>query len=349
MASTHKAAILKKKNTPFVVEQRPTPAPGPKELLIEIKSIALNPIDYLQRSMGFPKINYPAILGSDIAGVVVAVGDAVSSDAPKVGQRVVAYAPSFFVQGKADYGALQEKALVPAENAVAIPDSMSFNDASVMPMAVQTAWGGWRNIGVSFDTKHTPADKMGVLVWGAGGSVGTGALQTAKHMGFYVYATASARQHEHLKSLGAHRMFDYKDKDVTAQIIAAAKEDGVTIDTAYIGVGDYRPSLEILKALKGSGAAKVASAPFSFGMLWWKLFPHWRSTELKFVTPPEGEAAQREFFHFVFGVYLKQALPSGEYKPATKVRVVPGGLEAAETAVFEFKQGVSGVKLVLEV
>jgi hypothetical protein len=78
-SSQHQAAILPSKGHALEIGLRPTPTPGPDDLLIEVKSIALNPIDHYMRDMGFVIASYPAIVGSDIAGVVLSAGSAVPS------------------------------------------------------------------------------------------------------------------------------------------------------------------------------------------------------------------------------------------------------------------------------
>src|SRR5437764_1056724 len=71
MAATHQAAILPQKGGPLSVGERATPEPGPNEVLIEVKAVALNPVDYFQRDFGMPPVPvYPAVIGSDSAGIV---------------------------------------------------------------------------------------------------------------------------------------------------------------------------------------------------------------------------------------------------------------------------------------
>ena len=67
----HLATILPSKGSALEVTCRPTPHPGPNDLLIEVQSIALNPVDWYQRDWGLAIASYPAVLGSDIAGTVV--------------------------------------------------------------------------------------------------------------------------------------------------------------------------------------------------------------------------------------------------------------------------------------
>ncbi|KAL9118868.1 MAG: hypothetical protein Q9187_004577 [Circinaria calcarea] len=340
----HLAAILPSKGSAFEITYRPTPTPGPNELLVEVKSIALNPIDHYQFYRGFPPISYPAILGSDIAGTVISTGSSVPSDAPKPGTRIAAFAPCFFMQGALDYGAFQTRVLVPAADAVPLPQAMSFNEASLLPMAVLTAWSGWYTIGLARDTVYTAADKKGMLVWGGASSVGSAAVQVAKLMGFSVYVTASEKHHEYLKGLGASKVFDYKGEHVVESIVKAAKEDGVTVQTGFDAVGQLQSCLEILKELKGEGTAKLASAA-----LLPEDPPTMEGVEVAFVAGPTDEKERTEHFHFIFGVWLKEKLEKGDFVPSPKIRVIEGGLESLEKGLDELRKGVSGTKLVLEV
>ncbi|KAL9103977.1 MAG: hypothetical protein Q9163_001039 [Psora crenata] len=340
----HSAAILPSKGSGFEISHRPTPTPGPTELLIEVESIALNPIDHYMRDFGFPPISYPAVIGSDIAGTVVAAGSSVSSDAPKPGTRVAAFAQTFFVKGIPDYGAFQKRVLVPAESVVPLPHAMTFNEASLLPMGFQTAWAAWYTIGLPRDTAYTPADTKGMLIWGAASSVGSAAVQTAKLMGFRVYATASEKHHEYLKGLGVSRIFDYKRDDAVESIVKAAKEDGVTVQYGLDAVGQLKSCLDILKQLKGEETARLASArPLSEDS------PQMDGVEVKFVVLPEDEDVRREYCHFIFGVWLKEKLEKGEIVPSPKIRVVGHGLESLQEGLDELKKGVSGTKLVIEI
>ena len=339
----HLAAILPSKGSAFEVLHRPTPTPAPNELLIEVKSGALNPLDWIQRDFGVFIDSYPAVLGSDVAGIVLSASSSASSDAPKPGTRIAAFATAFSSQGAPDYGAFQKRVLVPAENVVPLPPGMSFNEASLLPAAVRTAWAGWYAIGLPRDTAYTAADKKGMLVWGGASSIGSAAVQIAKLMGFIVYVTASEKHHEYLKSLGATRVFDYKDDHVVNSIVKAAKEDGVTIQTGFDAVGQLKSCLDILKEFKGKETSKLAEAtPLSEDS------PKEDGVEVKFIAPPEDEKEKKEHFHFVFRVWLKEKLEKGEFVPSPRIQVVRGGLESAQKGLDELKKGVSGVKLVLE-
>ena len=174
---------------------------------------------------------------SDVGGVVISAGSSVDPDAPKPGIRVAAFAPTAFEQGKPDHGAFQTHVIIPAVLVTPIPDGMSFNEASLLPMTVLTAWAAWYRFGIARDTAYTAEDKKGSFIWGGGTSIGTGAIQFAKLMGFRIYATASERHHEYLKSLVASELFDYRDEEIVGRIVEAGKGDGVTVSVAFDAVG----------------------------------------------------------------------------------------------------------------
>jgi NADPH:quinone reductase-like Zn-dependent oxidoreductase len=342
----HLAALLTAAGAPLEVTSRPTPTPGPNQLLIEVKSLALNPLDHKQRDYGMRVASFPAVLGSDVAGTVISAGPSVPSDAPKPGTRVAAFAPCFFTFAHLDYGAFQTHVLVPSENVSKLPHDMSFNEATMLPLAALTAWSAWYKLGFPRDLKYTPADKQGILIWGGASSIGSAALQIARDMGFTVYATASAKHHAHLKSLGASKLFDYKSENVVQEIITAAKEDGVVVNFGYDAVGQINNSMEVLSQLKGTETqiAKLATAAhFNPDSL-----PDIENVEVKFILAPTDDGERTELFRFIFREWLPRKLEAGEFVPGTKAEVVGKGLESIQGGLDKLKAGVSGVKLVVE-
>ena len=84
--TTQKSLVVAEKLGPFELRDTPIPTPGPGELLVEIQSISLNPVDWMIQALAVLPMTYPAILGCDAAGVVKEVGDGVASFA--IGDRV---------------------------------------------------------------------------------------------------------------------------------------------------------------------------------------------------------------------------------------------------------------------
>ncbi|KAI8809390.1 zinc-binding oxidoreductase-like protein CipB [Cladochytrium replicatum] len=351
MAAEHLAAIIPSKGSELEIVSRPTPTPGPEEVLIEVHAIALNPIDVYSQSMGFMIDSYPAVIGSDVGGAVLSVGSSVPTSTDiKPGQRVAALAPSFVRKGAPDYGAFQKRVIVPYQAVTLLPDSISFTEAAVLPLSVMTAWFGLNTVSVSISTSHSPEDKKGFLLWSASGSVGTAVLQVAKSMGFYVYATASSKHHEYLKTLGAHRLFDYNDPDVTAKIIQAVRGDGVDVEAGYLASGDLDLATSIVEKLRGDNQtpAKFACATTAKELEWWAKNPTYRGMIVKFAKLPDDVKERTAFSRFVFGEWLKEKLGSGAYVPSPKAKELLGGLEGIQAGLDELKQSVSGVKLVVK-
>ncbi|CAI6332926.1 unnamed protein product [Periconia digitata] len=345
MAATHQAAILPQKGGPLTVGERATPEPGPNEVLIEVKAVALNPVDYFQRDLGMPPVPiYPAVIGSDSAGIVAKLGANVST-VPGPGSRVIAFASSFYQNGSPDHGAFQKYALAQSESVVALPDALSFKEGAVFPLAVMTALTAWTTVGIPLDTKYAPQDKQAVLIWGAASSVGAFAVQSAKTLGFTIYATASAKHHEYIKKLGAHAVFDYKASDVVSQIVDAVRRDGVNLHTTHCVVNEsLQPTLHVLKETKGDAAAKVAHSPVLP-----KDHPTLDKTEIKFNFPSMNKAVRDKHMYQCFHGWLQDGLRSGSVVPSPSIQVEGGGLEGLNPALDKLKAGVSGIKIVVPI
>ncbi|KAL3446052.1 chaperonin 10-like protein [Aspergillus insuetus] len=286
--TTHLAAISHAKGAPLTIQPRQTPKPGPGDLLIAVKSIALNPADIAMRDTGLFIQSYPAILGFDIAGLVVDVGQDVpvapasdNSTSPALffqpgKTRIAAYAASVWKSCNPDYGAFQECCLIPWQHAVPIPDddegiSISWNEAAAIPVGVQVPLSAWDALGILRGGQvsvSTPANigtsevrcgerrkREASLIWGASSSVGTMGVQTARVLRddrnsdiAAVYATAGVPNHEYVKSLGADRAFDYRDSNVVDKIITAARDDGLVIRHCFLATGDLAACQAVLSA-----------------------------------------------------------------------------------------------------
>ncbi|KAJ5427863.1 hypothetical protein N7491_008305 [Penicillium cf. griseofulvum] len=312
---------------PLSLGKRPTPEPGPNDVLIEVKAVALNPCDHFQRDYGMPPVPiYPAIIGSDTAGIVTKLGSNITT-APGPGSRVIAFASSFYQNGSPDHGSFQQYTLAQSEAVIPLPESLSFEEGAVFPLAVLTALTAWTTIGIPLDTKYTPADKQAVLIWGASSSVGTFAVQSAKTLGFTVYATASPKHHDLVKKIGADAVFDYRASDVVSQIVRAVKKDSVKLNTAHCVVdGALQPTLDILKETKGDAPAKIT---FNF--------------------PSMDEVARSRHINEVFNGWLKPGLESGKVIPTPNIQIEGGGLGGIHAALDKLKAGVSGTKIVVPV
>jgi 2-desacetyl-2-hydroxyethyl bacteriochlorophyllide A dehydrogenase len=174
------------------------PAPGDGEVLVKLKNTSINAADY--RSMRMGLIPKKKIFGSDIAGVVEAVGGNVHR--LKVGDEV------FGDLSGAGFGGFAEYVTAP-ENLFALkPGGVPFDQAAALPMAALTALQALRDKG-----EIQPGKK--VLIYGAGGGVGTFAVQLAKHFGAKVSAVCSSNNIDLVGSLGADEVIDYRKEDIS--------------------------------------------------------------------------------------------------------------------------------------
>ncbi|CAM1503166.1 Fc.00g079420.m01.CDS01 [Cosmosporella sp. VM-42] len=387
--ATHLAAVSPAKGQPFELQTRSTPEPGPDELLIAVKSVALNPADAIMRDQGLFIPTYPTVIGFDISGLVLKAGCNVPTGAPnnKSGPcfqpgitRVAAYAASFWRSCDPDYGAFQERCLVPWQHAVPLPDTgMSWNQAATLPVAVEVPLNAWDVMGiprvgdatasalVSAGSTGTDTDggkqnnNMGkgeaLLIWGASSSVGTMGVQTARllredpNSSFAaVYATAGSANKHYMVSLGADRVFDYKDSQVVNAIVSAAKDDGLVIRHCFLATGQLAVCQAVLKTFLGDDqegnnakTAKIASAP---------VVPPdadvVNGMETIFVMPSMVEGERLQQFQYWIGTWLRENLAKGTLRPSPEPKTVGKGLGAINSGLDILLQGVSCTKLVVE-
>ncbi|WXC67254.1 hypothetical protein SNK03_013034 [Fusarium graminearum] len=364
--STHLAAVLKGKGQPFEIQSRLTPKPGPNELLVAVKSVAFNPADTFMRSQGFFITEYPTVTGFDMAGIVleagenVPTGDDKSSLCFQPGTRVVAYSASAWRSCAPDYGAFQEKCLVPWQHAVPLPDeNMSWNHAATLPVSVQVPLSAWDQMGIprteekSTGTSNKAEKNEVLLIWGASSSVGTMGVQSARIMCqdpdspfAAVYATAGSDNLEYIRSLGADSVFDYKDLNVVDAMVSKAQDSGLVIRHCFLAVGNLSLCQGVLKAFAkpGEKKAKVVSAP--------RLPEDGKDVEgvqVMFVMPSMVEEERLEQFRYWMGTWLGKRLVEGSIRPSPEPSVVGKGLEFINEALDRMAQGVSCTKLVVEI
>ncbi|KAJ5181294.1 Polyketide synthase enoylreductase [Penicillium cf. griseofulvum] len=384
--ATHLAALSLAKGEPFKLQTRPTPKPGPEELLIEVKSVALNPADGYMRDQGLFISTYPTVIGFDISGLVLEVGDNVPVGATGEGPgpffqpgitRVAAFAASFWESCDPDYGAFQERCLVPWQHALPLPEDISWNQAATLPVAVEVPLNAWDVMGIARvgeatassvstgpvspgTTEGTQKNKIqkgnALLIWGASSSVGTMGVQSARLLRedpdssfAAVYAAAGAANQKYVASLGADRTFDYKDPQVVDAIISAARQDGLVIRHCFLAKGHLSSCQAVLKAFIGDNQgenqkAKIGSAPV--------IHPDAEEVtgvETIFVLPSTDEGERLAQFRYWMGTWLRENLAKGTIRPSPEPRVVGKGLGAINAGLDVLSRGVSCTKLVVEV
>lgn len=232
------------------------PQPRKDQVLIRVKACALNHLDVWVRK-GLPGVSLPHILGSDIAGEIVAVGDYLTGFTP--GQRVL-LAPMHFcnrcakcvaglqnqcreftVLGNGVDGGYCELIAVPAVNVIPIPDSLDFDQAASLPLVFLTAW-------------HMLVGRAGirlgqtVLVLGAGSGVGIAAIQIAKMFHARVITTAGdEKKLEKARALGADYGINHYQQKISQEVRKITNKEGVDIVVEHVGVATWDESMKSLK------------------------------------------------------------------------------------------------------
>ena len=225
---------------------QPEPLLAPDEALVRVRACAINHLDLWVRK-GLPGLSpqMPHVLGNDIAGEIVAVGDAVRHVA--VGARTLVLPTlscgacpqcmegddnlcrHYDVLGRGRNGGYAELVSVPAVNCLPYPERLSFEQAAAVPLVFLTAW----HMLVGRAALRAGED---VLIMGAGSGVGTAAIQIARMLGARVLATATTElKRERARKLGASEVFDSAALDLAQQVRACTGKKGVDVVIEHIG------------------------------------------------------------------------------------------------------------------
>src|SRR6516162_1208174 len=239
-----KAVLFEKHGGPEVLHlaEVPDPIAGPGEVVVDIHAASVNAADYKVRlGQGNYNLAFPHILGRDFSGVVSTVGAGVTDFA--VGDAV------FGVTDQGIEGAYAEKIAIKAAIIAKKPDRLGHAEAAAMGLTSLTA------LWAIEDTAQLKAGETILIQGGAGGVAGFG-IQFAKHIGATVITTASARNHDYVRNLGADRVIDYNAEDFTK----AVTNCDVVFDT--VGGEVQVRSYKVLKP--GGRLVWVAAAPEGF-------------------------------------------------------------------------------------
>lgn len=223
------------------------------EVLVRVKAASLNQLDVRLRMGKSPRpVDLPHVGGVDAAGVVEEVGDAVQGI--EKGARVVIWHTVQTVSYKTGrpamalnkvlgvnlYGSFAEFVKVPAENIVELPDEVSFDDASTLPICYVTAWYGLIARG-GIKAGET------VLVHAAGSGTGSAAVEVAKLCGAHVIATAGSDEKlEKAKQLGADEVINYNTSDFAEEVKKVTAKAGVDLIFDQIGASAWDGNMKSL-------------------------------------------------------------------------------------------------------
>ncbi|KAK1147830.1 hypothetical protein N8T08_000343 [Aspergillus melleus] len=356
--TTHPAIIVPGLKEPLTIQQVATVAPQEHEVQIRAEWVPSAPLDVFQVDAGL-MAQFPIRLGDSVAGTVVAVGSNVQR--LKVGDRVCGFvfhnenekAHQVYVTG-ADHLFGKVPDGIPLSAAATLPTNFCTAFLTLSEkLQIELPWPRPQNF-VPRD-QHIP-----ILIWGAGSSVGGYAVQILKHWGYRnILATASPQHHEHLKELGATRVFDYRSPGVVSSIAEALSPQPLRVfDSVDSKFGSLLP-ISKLASLPGSKVAAVLpvviSAASSSAGLQLSADP---STEANWAPGVEVHAIVSYAYEanpFLKDHLMPDILPTllaqGAIQP-NKQRVIEGKtlLERATTALDTMRSGsVSGERLVWKV
>ncbi|TGE10557.1 zinc-binding dehydrogenase [Hymenobacter fodinae] len=235
------ALVLEGINQPLQLQEVPTPTPAPGEVLVQLYAAALNHRDVWIQKGQYAGLKFPSIVGSDGAGVVVAVGE--GAPAALQGQAVVinpghdwgnnpaAQARKFTILGLPHQGTFAEYVSVPAQYVQAKPAHLSFEQAAALPLGGVTAYRA------AFTRAGLQAGER-VLISGIGGGVAILALQMAVATGAEVWVTSSSEEKiEKAIGLGAKGGINYKSEKWAAELTKRAGGSFQVIIDSAVGPG----------------------------------------------------------------------------------------------------------------
>jgi NADPH:quinone reductase-like Zn-dependent oxidoreductase len=368
---TNRAAWLpEKKAKSLQVGPASYTPPGSGQIVIRNGAVAINPVDWIMQTASaglvYPHLESPSVLGTDVAGEVVEVGPSVTRF--QVGDRVLGYAIGTagppIKTGSAE-SAFQEYTVLREHLTSLIPDSMSFEDASVIPLGVSTAACGlFQEDQLALQSPSEPLRKSTgetLLVWGGSTSVGCNTIQLAVASGYEVITTCSPKNFKAVKALGASQLFDYNSPTVIPDIIKAFK--GKTSAGAYsIGAGAADACREILSHCNGKKFIAMATYPMPqkplesfvlprtmFGFVSWNI-KHWILCEIKGVNSKfifAYSLIDNGVGKMIYEEYLPKALAQGSFVASPEAMVIGKGVEFIQEAFDVQRKGVSTAKVVV--
>jgi NADPH:quinone reductase-like Zn-dependent oxidoreductase len=230
----------------FAYGDLPDPVAGPGEVVVDVHAASVNAADYKVRLgggaySGASNLRFPYILGRDFSGVVSGLGSGVIDF--KIGDEV------FGVMDQGIEGCYAEKVKIAAAIIARKPEGLDHPEAAAMALTGLTA------IWAIEDTAKLQRGETVLIQGGAGGVAGFG-IQLARHLGATVITTASARNHEYVRSLGAQRVIDYHNEDFSETVTGC----DVVFDT--VGGDVQARSYAVLNA--GGRLVWIAPAPAGF-------------------------------------------------------------------------------------
>jgi synaptic vesicle membrane protein VAT-1 len=227
-----RAVVIPRHGGPEVLEvqERPDPPVGPGQVRVAVQAAGINYADLLARSGAYPDAPpTPCVVGYEVAGEVESAGDGVEDFKP--GDRVMA---------GTRFGGHAELVTVPAEQAIPLPKSFSFEQGAAFPVNYATAYAGLVIMG-----GLKPSER--VLIHTAAGGVGISATQIAKRIGAEIFGTASASKHDAIREQGVDHPIDYRTQDFETEVRRITGDEGIDVAFDALGPKSFRKDYRLLR------------------------------------------------------------------------------------------------------
>ena len=314
-----RTVIIEETGGPEVLKvvDRPVGDPGPGEVRIAQKAVGLNFIDIYQRS-GLYRMNLPAALGMEAAGVIEAVGEGVTHLKPGDRAAYAAQPP----------GAYAEARVMPAAQVCPLPDGISFEEGAAMML---------KGLTVDYLFNRTTPISLGnwVLFHAAAGGVGLIACQWAKSEGIHLIATAGSDEKCRLaRDHGAEHAINYRTEDFAARVREITGGRGVDVVMDSVGKETFEGSLASLRPLGMMISFGNASGPVPpVDVLTLAARGSLKLTRPTLFTHIADHATCQEMARRLFGKVTSGAvrIDIGQRFPLDKVAAAHRALEARQT------------------
>ncbi|KAK8000601.1 hypothetical protein PG990_013201 [Apiospora arundinis] len=342
MENNQAALILAADNSPLQVGPGPDQSsPAADEVVIKVAAVAINPSEWKMKEYGYLPLKYPHVLGSDVAGTVVKVGEEVKRFKP--GDRVLGHCLGL-VYGGAKHGGFQNFTTLREVVTAPIPDGVRFEDAAVLPLGISTAAAGlFDDLKLrlpSVDGINDDSDRNEVvLIWGAASSMGSIAVQLAVAAGYHVITTASKKNHDYARALVPNdrhiTVFDYQGPNVAGAIIDHINQKRLKFVAAFDCIGLEESTLACAKVAHEFGGGLVPT------VLWppaAESLP--ADVEARIVNGGSPGLVAGSRSAVVWQEYVPAALKEGALRMRPEPEIVGTGLDKIEGALNLHKAGV---------
>jgi NADPH:quinone reductase-like Zn-dependent oxidoreductase len=269
-----RAVVITRHGPPEALEVRELPDPpvGPGEVRIAVKAAGINFADTLARIGLYPDApKVPCVVGYEVAGEIESVGDGV--DSHKVGDRVVA---------GTRFNGQAELVTVAADQALALPKKLSFEEGAAFPVNYATAYAALVVMGGLKQGER-------LLIHAAAGGVGTAATQVARGIGAEIFGTASASKHDAIREQGVEHPIDYRSLDFEQEVRKITGGEGVDVIMDALGPTTFRKDYRLLRpggrlimyglseVQSGSGKRDIPAVLRSLARMPLATMPWWKS------------------------------------------------------------------------